>query len=173
MTCRSPLAIRSSTAAIPRRLISWAGMAFISDSFWYLFRYLNTILESIRWQSIKNLRGINPGGLHMSGLCHVTGLPLFCPFLIPQHIKRQQGHADTDAGISHVEGRPVMRFPKHIEKIDHLAQPYPVNQVADGAGENHGQGDLGQLLVVTQLSKSYQYDQRGNNRHCDEKGQAP
>src|SRR5207253_3052861 len=51
---------------------------------------------------------------------------------LAQQPQRQQGHADADRGVRHVEGRPVPGAPVHVHEVDHRAEAGAVDQVADG-----------------------------------------
>ena len=45
--------------------------------------------------------------------------------------------ADSDSAVGYIKSRPVIIPDIKIEKIDHFPEPHPVDQVADGAPENH------------------------------------
>ena len=71
----------------------------------------------------------------------LTGFPR------PQALPYQQGRAAGDGRIRHIERGPVVAGHVKIEKIDHRAQPYSIDHIADGAAQNQRQCEAEQCLA--------------------------
>ena len=81
-----------------------------------------------------------------------AGLPLPLLFLVAPllqvHVDGEQKDADADGGVRHVEGGPVVVVPVGVEEVDHLAEPYPVDEVAERPGEDESEGEGAGVLVA-------------------------
>src|SRR5687768_7338869 len=54
-----------------------------------------------------------------------------------------QHGADHDAAVGHVEHRPVEVAPVPLHEVHHVAEADPVDDVADGAGDDQGERERG------------------------------
>ena len=96
----------------------------------------------------------------------------FFPPLVEQHVDGKEEDADADGRIGHVEGRPVVLVPVEIEEVDHLAQPDPVDKIAECAGEDKGESDGVESLIRPKLAEYEEDHDNGDNRDADEEGEA-
>ena len=56
-----------------------------------------------------------------------------------QRIEQQQPGADRDGRIGDVEGREIVLLPVHLDEIDDVAEPQPVDDVAERAAQDQRQ----------------------------------
>ena len=63
---------------------------------------------------------------------------------------QQQHDPDADGGVGDVEVGPHVRAPVHVDEIGDVTQPHAVDEVADGASGDEGEGEAGQRGAVGQ-----------------------
>ena len=90
--------------------------------------------QNVHWPSAR--RADPASQRDAGGSCRL--LPASLPPSVPSVPRRitPGGRADGDGGIGHVEGRPVVGADIDVEKIDHLAEADPVDEVPHGPGQD-------------------------------------
>ena len=81
------------------------------------------------------------------------------------------GQADTDGdeAIGDVKRRPVIGTPETIEEVDHFAINHPIDEIANGAADNEGQGGAQTFFIVGQPPEHVKYESDGDERHRNQK----
>jgi len=55
-----------------------------------------------------------------------------------------------------------------VEEIDHLPKPKAIDQVSNGSGQNQGEGEIKNILIIPRFEKEEENDPDGQQRE-DEK----
>ncbi len=87
-----------------------------------------------------------------------------------ENLQNDQPHTDTDSRICNIESRPVEGEKIEVEEIDHLPKPKAVDQVSNGPGQNQGEGEIKNILIIPRFEKEEEDDPDGQQREDEEEG---
>jgi len=85
-------------------------------------------------------------------------------------LQNDQPHTSTDSRICNIESRPVEGEKIEVEEIDHLPKPKAVDQVSNGPGQNQGEGEIKNILIISRFEKEEEDDPDGQQRENEEEG---
>ena len=74
-----------------------------------------------------------------------------------------ENHAAEDAGVRYIEGRPAGEVDPEIQKIDHVFEAEPVDQIAKDAGADEPEDDLHVEGIQLQGFAIEENGKQGNN----------
>ena len=92
--------------------------------------------------------------------------------LIAPHFYKEQGDSNGNRRVGNVKRWVVMLLPEKIKKVNNLTESNPVNQVAERAGKNQGEGNNREPLVLSDAFYVPENTEYGNDRHGYEKRDA-
>lgn len=84
--------------------------------------------------------------------------------LFKHEVDDQKDHADRDRGIRDVECRPVVAVDIDIQKVDHLPETQPVDEIADRAAENRRHAQPPHPLPLRHAVENRPEQHQGENR---------
>ncbi len=90
-------------------------------------------------------------------------------FPLHEHLDKNEHGPHRDGRIGHVKRGPVVRGNSNVEKINHLAQTHPVDQVAHRAAQNQGQGNDECRFFLLAAAEIIQDERNGGNGYRQEK----
>ncbi len=92
-------------------------------------------------------------------------------FFLERKVKDEKEYAHADRGVGDVEGWPMIVLNVAVEKVDDLAQPQAVEEIADRPTQNRGDAELPDPIVDTKAKKDRPQQAEGKDRRERKKEQ--